>query len=188
MPLLVRSKKGNFNEFFLLVCYCNHLLIINEGCSATSSPTAPLAPHDSRPCAVDNIFQAAALGDIDSIRKFCIDGAAILSVDAQGWSPAHHAARHNQVESLKALCEIGGINCLLATDPLKRFPSHIAAAHGSKRVLGTICELGAKQTLSAPDRMFRTPAHLAAMQGHASVLSVLHNSGSDLNAKDNIGR
>jgi ankyrin repeat protein len=188
MPSLLHARKPRLDHFFLpaLIYYFN--LFIDEARCGQPSATAPFAPHGPRVYVVDTIFQAAALGDIESIRNYCKDRSAILSVDAQGWSPAHHAARHDQVESLKVLCEIGGIHCLLATDSLRRFPSHVAAAHGAGGVLGAICELGATQTLSACDRMVRTPAHLAAMQGHASILPVLHDSGADLNAKDNMGR
>jgi ankyrin repeat protein len=190
---IVESRKNllSWAHFLIdIILLCNFFRVSQAGCRSPSAGRT-LAPVDAGASILEKLCQSAASGDIESIRTFCReqDGPSILmGLDTQGSSPAHYAARHNQAEVLRVLCEIGGRTCLFAKDSLKRTPAHVAASCGFTTFLCTIKELGATETYCAFDKMARTPAHLAAMQGHDSVLGLLKEGGADLSAKDNLGR
>ena len=137
----------------------------------TSAPTARSALAD--------IASAALLVACKSDRRPKIlrvalaNGADWGAKDSDGYSCAHHAATHGNVESLKTLCD-GSVASDLAnaSDADGRRPLHVAAMHGHTAACEVLKRANADQN-AVDDTDRRTALHLAAAGGFVDTVRTL---------------
>lgn len=129
--------------------------------------------------ATQDLLTAAALGNIDLIKKFIADGASIELL--MGWSrttPIMWAARAGQAAAVKYLVLNGAQ--VGALDQWKSTVLHYAAAGGSVDAVRVVLDHGGR--INAKNQIGTTPLLGAAKAGHGPVIALLAKRGADANA------
>ena len=101
-----------------------------------------------------------------------------------GRTPLHSAAANGQLETVKALIELGADKNV--KDIEDQTSLHLAAANGHTEVAVALFKAGAD--IGAIEREHgQTPLHLAAANGHTETVKALIDAGADKNAKNSYG-
>jgi ankyrin repeat protein len=125
------------------------------------------------------VLDAAAHGDLETIRGLLKSGADVNSARADGVSALHLAAGAGNVEIARVLMTAGA-NVAASTVLLGTRPLHMAAENGHADVVGLLLAHGADP--NAADRLGTTPLMLAARSGDAKTVTVLLDGGADPDA------
>lgn len=106
--------------------------------------------------------------------------ADVNNIDANGWSPLHHASFIGDLTSAKFLVENGSkVN---AYSNKNRTPLHFAAMNGHVEVIKEL--LAHQADLEWQDENKCTPLHLACKKGMLSAVQLLLTSGANAYALD----
>lgn len=130
------------------------------------------APADPPPA---DVYEAAARGDVEAVRRFAQDGVSLVDPDAKrGMTPLHWAAEKDQVGAALALIALGAP--VASRDTRGRTVLHAAAAAGSRFVAAAL--LGARADIDALDTSLNTPLTLAERGRHEDVAALLRDRGA----------
>lgn len=130
--------------------------------------------------ATNELFYAAANGDIIKVRQLIEEGANVnLRIENQ-WTPLQIAVTGGKTDVVRLLIEKGAdINGRL---PDQRTPLHTAAYMGRTDEAKFLIEKGAD--IRARDEKQNTPLHTASTFGKTDVARVLLDKGADINARN----
>jgi ankyrin repeat protein len=97
------------------------------------------------PCMEEQIplHDAAAVGDVTTIRRLVAEGADVNVQGAGGEGPLHWAARNGHVDAVQVLVELGADKEASPSADIGARPLHWAALQGHVAVVTTLVELGA---------------------------------------------
>ncbi|WP_192954668.1 ankyrin repeat domain-containing protein [Gallaecimonas mangrovi] len=159
----------------LYACYLGHFILAQE-----------LATR------VDlDIWEAAALNDVEAINRVLDENAALVSLLARdGFSPLHLAAFFGAVEALALLIEKGADVNLAADNDTAVRPLHSSVA-GVSAPLRLSCSgalLAAGADVNAKQTGGFTALHGAYHQADEPLIALLLAHGADANAKADDGR
>lgn len=131
------------------------------------------------------VFDAAADGDLASVRGFMADGADVNAVNGLGQAPLHLAAENGRLQIVAFLLDHGA----RVDSPTALYSGttalSLAAWHEHLRVVDLLLSKGA--SANAADRQGRTPLHFAARSQSGAAVQLLVNRGADVNARDRSG-
>ncbi|CAM9613695.1 unnamed protein product [Ectocarpus sp. 4 AP-2014] len=167
-----------------------------------------LRPEDANSRGETCLWIAAANGRVEILRLLVKEGLDVNAPDHKGCSPAHAAARENQVDALTVLTErrclrragggsgrdLGSNSPVLdldAKDSNGASPLHYAVAARHLSALAFLCDAGAN--VDAVDASGRTPCWQVAEDGErwsseqAGLLDLLASRGADLNKSPEAG-
>uniref|UniRef100_A0A182PET0 Uncharacterized protein n=1 Tax=Anopheles epiroticus TaxID=199890 RepID=A0A182PET0_9DIPT len=123
------------------------------------------------------LLQAARTGNTPKVLELMSRGAP-FTADWLGTTPLHLAARHNHIETCRALLRAG-----ISKDSktkVDRTPLHLAAYHGNIEIVDLL--LSNKCEVDAKDLLKMTPLHWAVEKRHNKVVEMLLQHGADPNA------
>ncbi|XP_049795671.1 putative ankyrin-containing lipoprotein Lxx09580 [Schistocerca nitens] len=126
------------------------------------------------------LLQAAKHSRLSEIRVLLAAGVDVGTMDGDGLTALHWAARSGQVEMAECLLAAGAD--VDARDLTNWTPLYWAAKQGQLEVANVLLSAGAD--LEARDKWQNTPVFLAAMTGHVDVLRLLVASCADPNARE----
>ncbi|TGK24122.1 ankyrin repeat domain-containing protein [Leptospira yasudae] len=129
-----------------------------------------------------NLFEAAALGDLEEVKKIVSSSAdSINSFSKDGWSALHLAAYFGHLEVAKFLISSGADLSLTSKSKLSfgNTALHSAVATGKKAIVELLLEKGADaNALQNPGSI--TPLHVAASRpGSLEIIQLLLKKGAD---------
>ena len=123
------------------------------------------------------------------VAKFLINShsANYTMADAQGVLPFHLACKHNQIEIVKLLFRLGGLDVNQKTDGHRQQTAlSLALESGHMKVAQFLVQhAGADPTIADDEGVL--PLHLAAKQGYTQLFEELLDKGSDITAKPRNG-
>lgn len=128
-----------------------------------------------------DVFAAAAVGDIDSLRAGIASGH-VNDVAYDGWTPLHLAAFFGQLDAAAALVDAGAALDAISRNGMRNTPLHAATAGGHSALALLLIDRGADVNIGDAGR--HTPLHIAAENGLADVVRALLNRGADPFAVD----
>ena len=146
-----------------------------------------LAERLARAAAPLDVFDAAALGDVDALRDLLdhdADRARAISDD--GLTPLHLAAYFRHCKSAEILLSRGADPDVAAADGTDLRPLHAAVAGGNVTIVHLLLDRGADVDQSRPGGY--TPLHGAAASGDADLVRVLLERGADPTATTDEGQ
>ncbi|PJZ69582.1 hypothetical protein CH373_08695 [Leptospira perolatii] len=129
-----------------------------------------------------NIFEAAALGDLESVKK-CLsaNSSDLESYSPDGWTPLHLASHFGRTELVRYLLEKGAN---IQAKSRSKFsygnsPLHAAVASGKEETVKLLLEKGADPNFSQEEGGY-TPLHIAASRtGGGKLVQMLLEKGAD---------
>jgi len=132
-----------------------------------------------------NVFESAALGDLDALRSQLAESPeSANAVAPDGFHPLGLAAFFGRLEAAEALLAAGANPNTPAANPSRVAPIHSAAAHRdpgrSLEMCRLLLEKGADPTLKQAGGW--TPLHQAAAHGRMEVVELLLSRGADTEA------
>lgn len=135
--------------------------------------------------AEQDIFTAAALGDLPLVRKLVDKEAGLVGQLVSGQTPLHLAAARGHRELVEFLIDHGAeVGGRPYSHP--RTPLHCAAEQGHKDVVELLVARGADVNAGRGQwigtALAPTPLHRAARQGHKEVVEILLQAGADVHA------
>ncbi len=143
---------------------------------------ASLAPAQSGE--TDMLLDAAADGDVDTVRRLVKSGEAIDARDGAKRTALLIATRANQAEAARLLIDAGAdIN---AKDAIQDTPFLYAAAEGRNDILRHILSTG-KANLRDTNRYGGVALIPAAHHGHVETVQMLLATAIDVNHVNNLG-
>src|SRR6266478_249224 len=132
----------------------------------------------------DEIYYAAANGDLDKVKALLKDNPDLVSSkDKDGYTPLHLAAVEGHTDVVKYL--LAGKADVNALDKDDETPLHLAAFKGHKDVVELLLTSRADVNAKADDGT--TPLHLATQKDHKDMASLLLASNANVNAKADDG-
>jgi len=131
------------------------------------------------------LHDAAAMGDLDEVRRLLDEGADLTVADSDRSKPIHIAASRGHVEVVALLIERGADPRAEERPRPDSEPIHAAAANGSAEVV--VLLLDNAVPVDAPDNVGSTPLHAAALAGDAAMVELLLSRGASLSAKNRAG-
>ncbi|PEJ54535.1 hypothetical protein CN692_19580 [Bacillus sp. AFS002410] len=132
----------------------------------------------------EQLFQAAKLGEADTVRKLIEDGANINAQDSNGRTATMIATYNNDVKTAKVLIEAGAdVNI---QDQMKNNPFLYAGAEGLIDILKLTIKAGADPTIT--NRYDGTALIPASEHGYINVVKeLLTNTKININHVNNLG-
>jgi ankyrin repeat protein len=130
----------------------------------------------------NDVWRAAKLGDVTAIRRLVAGGADVNAkkhtLNVEGDTALHIAARHDQTEAIKVLVELGAkVN---AKDDHGGTPLMEASGAGAgEATINALIDLGAN--IDSQDRYGLTALSWAAAGGHENVVALLLAKGAKPN-------
>lgn len=115
------------------------------------------------------LWEAASLGDVDTVLALCAAGACVNEVDVDGRSPLHVACSTGHVNVVHALCRAGAQTDHPDNEGLT--PLLAGAFQGDSKVVQALCHWTADVEQTDTDGW--TPLFAAAYAGHAAVVQDL---------------
>ncbi len=128
----------------------------------------------------EELINAAANGDIETIELCLINGANIRAENARGATALHLAAMGGHTDSVKYLLLKKGID-MTAKDEGRRTALHWAAARGHTDIVKCLLEKGAD--ITAKDKGKMTALHVAVVGNYIDIVKCLLDKGADITAK-----
>jgi ankyrin repeat protein len=137
-----------------------------------------------------DVFEAAALGDLEELRaRLDDDNAAVSEWSEDGFTPLHYAAFFGHTDAARLLLERGADLEVPARNEqfaLEARPLHSALAGSQKEVALVLLDAGAE--VNAREHQGTTPLHEAAQHGDAELVRLLLERGADPSARLDDGR
>jgi ankyrin repeat protein len=115
---------------------------------------------------------AAALGDVEEVRKFLADGADVDLPDKQGWPPLVRAVRNGHTAVVKELIDAGA-----AVNARRGIALHLAASLGDIEMVRLLLDAGADVNACQPS-LFATPLDSALREEHEAAAALLREHGA----------
>ena len=133
------------------------------------------------------IHEAAALGDLPTLRVLSRWRDTLTSYSADGWTPLHLAAAFGGDDAVQFLLEQGADVHQRSRNALNNQPLHACVAiskstHAAKLLLDHGADVNATQHGGF------TPLHAAAFSGELALVRLLVDSGAALDPKTNDGQ
>ena len=162
-----------------------------------------------------DIFEAARIGDAQTVEQILASGADVNAPDDQGMTPLWVAAGNDRADIVRLLIERGAdVN---ASSKRGRTPLHVAFHYGYAGIARLLIEKGADMNackygstllraaylgsadvvrlliekgadVNTRDKRGRTPLLMAEGKDHAGIARLLIEKGADVNAKDKDGK
>ena len=136
--------------------------------------TAALAQESAPP---QNIFEAAQQGDLSALEAFIAKNQSIVSLDALGSTPLHHAAAGGHEQVAEFLLDRGADPNLVNNDGFT--PLHSCALTGDSATAALLIARGSQ--IFMRDNLQQTPLNCCALKNNLGVARVLLASGADVN-------
>jgi hypothetical protein len=134
-----------------------------------------------------NVFDLAALGDVDGLRRvLASDPAAARAWSADGFTALHFAAFLGGAAVVDVLLDAGADPNAIAANDMRVQPLHSAAALGDVEACRLLIAAGADP--NGRQQADHTPLHEAALTGNAKLAELLLASGADATARNAEGR
>jgi len=134
-----------------------------------------------------NIFEAAAIGNIDRVAELIhADATQVNAYAVDGFQPLGLAAFFGHLSVVELLLIKGAEVNSASKNDLRVMPLHSAAASQHLEIAQALLEQGADPNLSQAGDF--TPMHSAAQNGQLEMIHLLLEYGADLNAKSAKGQ
>jgi ankyrin repeat protein len=171
-PRLLRFTAPNGSSVMLLAAYYGH---------------AELAEVFVRHGAKPDVFEASALGDLETVRKLVTaNPAAVNSFAADGFYPLGLAAFFGYRAIVEFLLKNGADVKAAARNAQKVTAMHAGATRGDAEIVKMLLEAGADPN-AQQERGF-VPLHSAAANGNFPVVQLLLQHGARADAKADDGK
>ncbi len=132
--------------------------------------------------AKQTVFSAAALGEIELLRKFIADKADLNErTKASLRTPLEFAIIHNQIVVAKMLLENGASVKLSDIKGMGYQPIHFACEFGRKELVELFLDRGADVNALSASMLSMTPLILAVENEHFDVVATLTRHGANVN-------
>jgi uncharacterized protein len=166
-PELLRLKAPNGSSVLLLAAYFGHPELAEV-----------FARHGAKP----DVFEASALGDLESVRKLVgADRGLVNSFAPDGFYPLGLAAFFGHRAVVEFLLKNGADVSLAARNAQKVTALHAGASRGGAEIVTLLLEAGADPN-ARQERGF-VPMHSAAATGNAAIVELLLKHGADAASK-----
>jgi ankyrin repeat protein len=133
-----------------------------------------------------DLFEAASLGRLESLKKCLHETGALNSYSKDGFTALHFACYFGQPEAARLLIEKGAKVDAVANNATQVMPLHSAASSRNLAAAHILIEHGA----SVNDRQQGgwVPIHAAAQNGDADMIDLLLAHGADADIANNEGK
>ena len=139
--------------------------------------------HGAKP----NVFEASALGDLESVRKLIgADRGLVNSFAPDGFYPLGLAAYFGHRAIVEFLLKNGADVSLAARNAQRVTALHAGASRGGPEIVKILLEAGADP--SAKQERGFVPLHSAAANGNVAVVELLLKHGAAADAKADDGK
>ncbi|CAG9460628.1 unnamed protein product [Pedinophyceae sp. YPF-701] len=122
--------------------------------AAAAAPAAAAAAPE-----VDNLIDAAKVGDMEAVEDFIAVGKDLNMTDAEGRTPLHFACAYNRLQVVSELLTAGAE--LEISDSKNNTPLHYAAGYGRAEAVRMLLEAGA--STAAQNATGKTPLDLVKL-------------------------
>ena len=129
-------------------------------------------------------MDAAAIGDVEAVKKFISDGADINMTDDKGNTALHISAWRRQLRTVRVLLSLGCKNDVV-NSAYQQTALHFACISGELRIVNELIRAGANPNLG--DSHGYTAIHHSIQNGHSSLVAFLIGIGVDIESKDKNG-
>jgi len=121
-----------------------------------------------------DIFMDAAMGRLEKIKHVVQRNRRIVdTIDADGWTPLHHAASAGQFEAAAFLIENGAD--LNAGSNKGDTPLHLAVSRGKRKVVKLLIMNRAE--MNSKNKYGSTPLSIAKSNGYKKIINILQKYG-----------
>jgi len=123
----------------------------------------------------EELLDYASNENVSVVEALIFAGASVKAVDADGWTPLHHAVHKGHTGVVKAL-----LKARASADARNRYgyaPLHLAASSNNVDVTNILLSAGA-----LVNSYHFTPLHTAALNGHVDVVTTLLKAGANVHA------
>jgi adenosylhomocysteine nucleosidase len=124
-----------------------------------------------------DVYEAAALGDLESLTATLLQPAAVASHAADGFTPLHLAAFFGHEQAAAMLLSAGAEANAIAQNGSRVQPLHSAAAGRHVAVCALLLDHGA--AVDARQHGGFTPLHAAAQHGDTALVQLLLEHGAN---------
>jgi ankyrin repeat protein len=124
-----------------------------------------------------DIFEAAALGKLETLKDCAGDVAAINSRSSDGFAALHFACFFGQPAAARLLIEKGALVDAVSNNPMKLMPLHSAASARNLEAARLLLEHGAP--INARQQWGWAPIHAAAQNGDRAMVELMLKHGAD---------
>ena len=128
------------------------------------------------------VAEAAARGDLESVRTLLRDGADVNAAQGDGMTALHWAALRGDAEMVSVLV-YAGANVASTTRLGAYTPLHLASRDGRAEAVTLLIEAGSDPDAAATTGV--TPLHFAAAGGDVPTLTSLLETGVEVDAREN---
>ncbi|HEY4816025.1 MAG TPA: ankyrin repeat domain-containing protein [Candidatus Acidoferrum sp.] len=171
-PGLLRVRAPNGSSVMLLAAYFGH---------------PEVAEVFVRHGAKADVFEASALGDLETVRKLVSgDRALVNEFAADGFYPLGLAAYFGHRAIVEFLLKNGANVSTAARNAQKVTALHAGASRGGAEIVKILLEAGADSN-AKQERGF-VPLHSAAANGNAAIVELLLKHGARADAKADDGK
>lgn len=126
--------------------------------AAAAVASGVAAPAQAIP-EVDNLIDAARVGDEEAVEDFVAIGKDVNMADKEGRTPLHFAAAYGRAPIARTLIDAGAK--LEVVDSMSNTPLHYAAGYGRPGMVELLLEAGASR--AAKNNTGKTPAELCKL-------------------------
>lgn len=124
-----------------------------------------------------DIFEAATLGRLDTLKALLQDPASARAFSADGFTALHFACYFGQPEAARLLLDNGAAADAVARNPMQVMPLHSAASSRNLDAARLLLEHGAP--VNARQNGGYTAIHAAAQNGDLAFVELLLQRGAD---------
>ncbi len=134
-----------------------------------------------------DLFEAAAIGDLDTVRQLVSAQPDLANAVApDGFQPLGLAAFFGHADVAEYLIHAGAVVDSPSHNPLKVMPLHSAAAGSRTEVVKLLIQHGAPVNVRQAEEF--APLHSAAQNGSLEIISALLDAGAEVNIRDAEGK